>query len=173
MTRTFLVDSYGIFLPFLLFETEKQEWNGNGLGMNQEWTRNIHWKLVVSVFLVYSWSIPRNPQESSGLRWLSVKTSVNRVSPDIYPPFKGVTTRHFHSWTKWEGIEVSSPDAASSSRMSLVELCYKLRGVDIVPRLPGVMLDSKSFPFHQVAELPIHHLAVQNFLYNPFLFTID
>jgi hypothetical protein len=36
MTRTFLVDSYGIFLPFLLFEMEKQEWNGNRLGMNQE-----------------------------------------------------------------------------------------------------------------------------------------
>src|SRR5882757_6881166 len=84
---------------------------------------------------------------------------MNRVSPDIYPPFKGVTTRHFHSWTKREGIEVSSPDAASSSRMSLVELCYKLRGIDIVPRPPGVMLNSKSFPFYQVAELFITLLS--------------
>jgi len=35
MTRTFLVDSYGIFLPFLLFETEKQEWTRNEPGMNR------------------------------------------------------------------------------------------------------------------------------------------
>jgi hypothetical protein len=53
---------------------EKQEWNGNRLGMNQEWTRNIQQKLLVLLFLVYSWFIPgpflgilRNPQEVGGL----------------------------------------------------------------------------------------------------------
>jgi len=95
------------------------------------------------------------------------------VSPDIYPPFKGVTSRHYCSWTKWEGIEVSSSDAASSARVFLVKLCDKLGGIDVVPGFPGVMLYSISFPFDQVAKLPVHHLAVQNFLHNPFLFTVN
>ena len=54
MTRTFLVDSYGIFLPFLLFETEKQEWTRNEPGMNQEYSPKIAGVIIPGLFLVHS-----------------------------------------------------------------------------------------------------------------------
>ena len=54
MTRTFLVDSYGIFLPFLLFETEKQEWTRNEPGMNQEYSLKISGFSIPGLFLVHS-----------------------------------------------------------------------------------------------------------------------
>ena len=44
--------------------------------------------------------------------------------------------------------------------------------LQITPRLPGIMFNSESFPFNQVAQFPIDDFTVQDLLYNPFLFSI-
>ena len=49
---------------------------------------------------------------------------------------------------------------------------YSFWGVKIIPRLPGIMFNSESFPFNQVVQFPIDDFAVQDLLYNPFLFSI-
>ena len=49
-----------------------------------------------------------------------------RVSPDIYPPFKGVTTRHYLLWNRAEShvIEIHEVDLSGCSGVFLVEVRY-------------------------------------------------
>ena len=49
-----------------------------------------------------------------------------RVSPDIYPPFKGVTTQHYLLWNGAEShvIEIRKMDSSRCSGMFLVEVRY-------------------------------------------------
>ena len=49
-----------------------------------------------------------------------------RVSPDIYPPFKGVTTWHYLLWNRAEShvIEIHEVDLLGCSRVFLVEVHY-------------------------------------------------
>ena len=49
-----------------------------------------------------------------------------RVSPDIYPPFKGVTTRHYLLWNRSEShvIEICETDPSGCSGVFLVEVHY-------------------------------------------------
>src|SRR5277367_1315634 len=54
-----------------------------------------------------------------------------------------------------------------------VEFCNEFRSMNIVPRFPRVMFNAVTLPFDEVAELPVHHLGIQNFFHNPLLFTID
>ena len=49
---------------------------------------------------------------------------------------------------------------------------YSFWGMQIILRLPGIMFNSKSFPFNQVAQFPVDDFAVQDLLHNPFLFSI-
>ena len=49
---------------------------------------------------------------------------------------------------------------------------YLFWGMQIIPRLPGIMFDSESFPFNQVAQFLVDDFAVQDLLHNPFLFSI-
>ena len=49
---------------------------------------------------------------------------------------------------------------------------YSFWGVQIIPRLPGIMFNSESFPFNQVTQFPVDDFAVQDLLHNPFLFSI-
>ena len=53
-----------------------------------------------------------------------------------------------------------------------MKFCYSFQGMQIIPRLPGIMLNSESFPFNQVAQFPVDDFAVQDLLHNPFLFSI-
>ena len=49
-----------------------------------------------------------------------------RVSPDIYPPFKGVMTQHYLLWNRAEShiVEIRKTDSSRCSRMFLVEIRY-------------------------------------------------
>ena len=51
---------------------------------------------------------------------------IARVSPDIYPLFKGVTTRHYLLWNGAEShvIEIRKTDSSRCSGMFLVEVHY-------------------------------------------------
>ena len=62
----------------------------------------------------------------SGIVGLHEGNRVWRVSPDIYPPFKGVTTWHYLLWNGAEDhvIEVRKTDPSRCSRVFLVEVCY-------------------------------------------------
>src|SRR5271156_3992973 len=62
---------------------------------------------------------------------------------------------------------------AGSTRMFPVEFCNEFRSVNVVPRFPRVMFNAVTLPFDEVAQLPVHHLGIQNFFHNPLLFTID
>ena len=44
--------------------------------------------------------------------------------------------------------------------------------MNIFPRFPGIVLDSVSFPFDQVAQFPVNHLTVQDLFHNPFFFSV-
>jgi hypothetical protein len=57
--------------------------------------------------------------------------------------------------------------------MLSVEFSNPFRGMNIVPRFPGIVFNSKVLPFHQIPELPVDDLAIQDFLYHPFFFTVD
>src|SRR5277367_132536 len=75
----------------------------------------------------------------------------NRVSPDIYTPFKGVTTRH----DRWNGternsVEVKSSDLAGSSGVFPIKFQNEFRGMNVVPSFPRVMFNTETFPFDQV-----------------------
>jgi hypothetical protein len=48
-----------------------------------------------------------------------------------------------------------------------IKFHYEVRGMNTVPRFPRVVLDSETFPFDQIPQFPIDHLAIQNFLYYP------
>ena len=49
-----------------------------------------------------------------------------RVSPDIYPPFKGVTTQHYLLWNRAEShvIEIHEADLSGCSGVFPVEVRY-------------------------------------------------
>ena len=51
---------------------------------------------------------------------------IRRVSPDIYPPFKGVMTQHYLLWNGAEShvIEIRKTDSSRCSRVFLVEVRY-------------------------------------------------
>src|SRR5277367_6550093 len=75
----------------------------------------------------------------------------NRVSPNIYPPFKGVTTRH----DRWDGterdsVEVKSSDLAGSSGVFPIKFQNEFWGMNVVPSLPRVMFNTETFPFYQI-----------------------
>ena len=53
-----------------------------------------------------------------------------------------------------------------------MKFCYSFQGVQIIPRLPGIMFHSESFLFNQVAQFPVDDSAVQDLLHNPFLFSV-
>ena len=53
-----------------------------------------------------------------------------------------------------------------------MEVCYQVWGMNVVPGFPGVVLNSISFPFNQVSQFLVYHLAIQNLFHNPFLFSI-
>ena len=106
--RTFLVHSYGIFLPFLALSRKNRnglgmdwEWTRNGLGMDQEYSLKISGVNIAGSFLVHSrdscgfLGILRNPQESLGLTWLSVKTSLRDIGP-IFVVQHVITVNGFH-----------------------------------------------------------------------------
>src|SRR5271156_5789939 len=72
------------------------------------------------------------------------------VSPNIYPPFKGVTTRH----DRWNGternsVEVESSDLAGSSRVFPIEFQNEFRSMNVVPSFPRVMFNTETFPFRE------------------------
>src|SRR5271156_437760 len=62
---------------------------------------------------------------------------------------------------------------AGSTRMFPVEFCNEFRSVNVVPRFPRVMFNAVTLPFDEVAQLPVHHLGIQNFFHNPLLFAVD
>jgi hypothetical protein len=85
------------------------------------------------------------------VRW-DIKKSGDRrwswVSPDIYPPFKGVTSWHYKRWSsKWDEVENCCSNVMSGSVMSPMEVYYEFRSMDIVPWFPWVVFHSKAFPF--------------------------
>jgi hypothetical protein len=53
-----------------------------------------------------------------------------------------------------------------------IKFCYKVGCMNAVPRFSGVVLYSKTFPFDQILQFLINHLAIQNFLQYPLLFAI-
>ena len=70
-----------------------------------------------------------------------------------------------------DGTEIKIPDVLCSPRVFLVEVNNSFQGMNIVPRLPGIMFNPEPFPFDKVAKFPVHHFAVQNLFHYPFLFT--
>ena len=67
----------------------------------------------------------RNGSQSRIVR-LCEGNRVWRVSPDIYPPFKGVMPWHYLLWNRAEShvIEVHEMDLSGCSRVFPVEVCY-------------------------------------------------
>ena len=53
-----------------------------------------------------------------------------------------------------------------------MEVCYKVQGMNVVPGFPGIVLNPISFPFNQVSQFPVYHLAIQDLFQNPFLLSI-
>ena len=53
-----------------------------------------------------------------------------------------------------------------------MKFCYLFRGMQIIPRLPGIVFNSESFPFNQVAQFPVDDFTIQDLLHNPFLFSV-
>ena len=83
------------------------------------------------------------------------------VSPDIHPPFKGVTTQNYWQYVaKRDGVEFCKLNLLRCSREFLMKFCNMFWGMNIICWLPGVVFYSKSFPFDQVAQFLIDHLAV-------------
>ena len=65
-------------------------------------------------------------RNGDGIVGLHNGNKVWRVSPDIYPPFKGVTTQHYLLWNGMEShiIEICEMDPLGCSRVFPVEVCY-------------------------------------------------
>ena len=61
---------------------------------------------------------------------------------------------------------------AGCSWVFLMKFCDKVWGMNIFPRFPGIMLHSISFPFNQVSQFPVDHLAIQDLFHDPFFFSI-
>src|SRR5277367_6747782 len=74
-----------------------------------------------------------------------------QVSPNIYPPFKGVTTRH-DRWNRTErnSVEIKSSDLAGSSGVFPIKFQNEFRGVNVVPSFPRVMFNTETFPLDQI-----------------------
>jgi hypothetical protein len=62
---------------------------------------------------------------------------------------------------------------AGSTRVFPVEFRNEFRSVNVVPRFPRVMFNAVTLPFDEVAQLPVHHLGIQNLFYNPLFFAVD
>ena len=90
-----------------------------------------------------------------------LRSQLIEVSPNIHPPFKGVTTRHYWQYVvKRDGVKFHKSNLSRCSREILMKFCNSFQGMNIVCQLPGVMFYSKSFPFDQVVQFLIDHLAV-------------
>ena len=53
-----------------------------------------------------------------------------------------------------------------------MKVCNLFWSMDTVTGLPGIMFNFESFPFDQVMQLLVNHPTVQDFFYNPFLFSL-
>ena len=86
---------------------------------------------------------------------------VIEVSPNIHPPFKGVMTWHYWRYVaKGDGVEFHKLNLLRCSGEIPMKFCNLFQGMNIVFWLPGVMFYSESFPFDQVVQFLIDHLAV-------------
>ena len=96
------------------------------------------------------------------------------VSPYIHPPFKGVMSRHCWWYClKRDSVEVCESDVTRGSRVFLMKIHDALRHVNIVCWFPGVMFNSVSFPLDKVAQFPVNDSAIEDFLHNKFLFSVN
>ena len=90
------------------------------------------------------------------------------------PPLKGVMALHCWRWSGLKGdtIEFHPLDVSGCSWVFLMKFCDKVRGMNIFPRFPGIMLDSVSFPFDQVSQFPVNHLTIQDLFHDSLFFSI-
>jgi len=92
------------------------------------------------------------------------------MSPNIHPPFKAVTPWHL---MKRNGAEVNCVDVTSSTRVPPVKIHHQFQCMNIIPRFPGVVFNTKTLPLHQVTKFPVNHPTIQDFLHYPLFFTIN
>ena len=74
----------------------------------------------------------------------------NRVSPDIYHPFKGVASWHGKRCrrAKRDGVKDYSSDAMGCCWVSPVGVYHQFWGMDVIPRFPWVMFHGKPLPLN-------------------------
>ena len=96
------------------------------------------WSVKVDIFCLRHWPI--------------------EVSPDIHPPFKGVTTWHYWQYVaKRDGVKFRKLNLSRCSGEFPMKFCDMFWGMNIICWFPGVVFYSESFPFDQVAQFPIDH----------------
>ena len=69
------------------------------------------------------------------------------------PPFKGVTAWHCWWWSgmKGDSVEFCPLDVSGCSWVFPMKFHDEVWGMSIFPRFPGIVFNSVSFPFDQVA----------------------
>ena len=99
-----------------------------GMGLRSDSVERFPNKLSYNEIFKINSSVWRDVRSQNGSRSGIVRLCEGnwRVSPDIYPPFKGVTTRHYLLWNRVEShvIEVHEMDPSGCSRVFPVEVHY-------------------------------------------------
>ena len=101
-----------------------------GMGLHSDSVKRFPNKLSYNEIFKMNLSVWRDVRSwngsRSGIVGLHEGNRVWRVSPDIYPPFKGVTTRHYLLWNRAEShvIEVHEMDPSGCSGVFPVEVRY-------------------------------------------------
>ena len=101
-----------------------------GMGLHSDSVKRFPNKLSYNEIFKMNSSVWRDVRSrdgsQSGIVGLHEGNRVWRVSPDIYPPFKGVTTQHYLLWNGAEShvIEVCEMDLLRCSGVFPVEVCY-------------------------------------------------
>jgi hypothetical protein len=80
-----------------------------------------------------------------------------------------VTTQHD---TEWDSREIDGSNLTCCTWMFPINSAMRSGGVNAIPRFPRVVLNSKTFPFDQILQFPIDHLAIQNFFHYSLFFSI-
>jgi len=69
-------------------------------------------------------------------------------------------------------VEVDHTDVTSSTRVPPIKIRHQFRCMNIIPRFPGIVLNTETLSFHQVTQFLVHHPTIQDFLHHPLLFAI-
>jgi len=110
--------------------------------------------------------------EVSGFWWTGISLGLSpwRSKTKTRPDFQSLVTS-WH-WMERNGAEVDRMDVMSSTRVPLVKIRHQFRCMNIIPRFPGIVLNTETFPFDQVTQFPVNHLTIQDFLHHPLFFAI-